>query len=144
MTKQSCSYEELGSEVVCTEKKKILKYLARISIASLSCSHEEKDCGKADRQTSEQSASSSSSVFPAISLGFTIFCEIFPYVTVFFFNPTIEAVTFCLHGRCMLGVFLLPAFTCLRHECQDLLSPCDEMHVCTEKNLSLYSHPKEF
>ena len=46
--------------------------------------------------------SSSSSVFPAISLGFTIFGEIFAYVTdfcfVLFFNPTIEVVTFHLHG----------------------------------------------
>ena len=32
----------------------------------------------------------------------------------------------------MLGVFLLPAFTRLGHECQDLLSPCDGMHVCTD------------
>ena len=30
------------------------------------------------------------------------------------------------------GVFLLPAFTRLGHERQDLLSPCDEMHVCTD------------
>ena len=29
----------------------------------------------------------------------------------------------------MQGVFLLPAFTRLGHERQDLLSPCDEMHV---------------
>ena len=29
----------------------------------------------------------------------------------------------------MLGVFLLPAFTCLRHECQDLLSLCDCLFV---------------
>ena len=49
-----------------------------------------------------------------------------------FFNPTIKAVTFRLHGWCMLGVFLLPAFTCLGHERQDLLSPCDEVHVCTD------------
>ena len=48
------------------------------------------------------------------------------------FNPTIEVVTFHLHGWCMLGVFLLPAFTRLWHECQDLLSPCDGMHVCTD------------
>ena len=33
---------------------------------------------------------------------------------------------------CMLGVFLLLAFTRLGHECQDLLSPCDGMHVCTD------------
>ena len=38
---------------------------------------------------------------------------------------TIEVVTFRLRGWCMLGVFLLPAFTRLRHECQDLLSLCD-------------------
>ena len=41
-----------------------------------------------------------------------------------FFNPTIKVVTFRLHGWCVLGVFLLPAFTCLAHERQDLLSPC--------------------
>ena len=49
-----------------------------------------------------------------------------------FFNPTIKVVTFRLRGLCVLGVFLLPAFTRLGHECQDLLSPCDEMHVCTD------------
>ena len=49
-----------------------------------------------------------------------------------FFNPTIKVVTFRLRGWCVLGVFLLPAFTCLGHERQDLLSPCDEMHVCTD------------
>ena len=32
----------------------------------------------------------------------------------------------------MLGVFLLPAFTRPGHECQDLLSPCDGMHVYTD------------
>ena len=41
----------------------------------------------------------------------------------------------------MLGVFLLLAFNRLGHECQDFLSPCDGMHVCTD--LGLYSHPKE-
>ena len=29
-------------------------------------------------------------------------------------------------------VFLLPSFTHLEHACQDLLGPCDEMHVCTD------------
>ena len=47
---------------------------------------------------------------PAISLGFTTlgwdFCECDP-----FFNPTIKVVTFRLCGWCVLGVFLLPAFT---------------------------------
>ena len=67
---------------------------------------------------------------PAISLGFTTLGEIFAYVTVF--NPTIKVVTFRLRGWCVLGVFLLPAFTRLGHERQDFLSPCDEMHVCTD------------
>ena len=49
-----------------------------------------------------------------------------------FFNPTIELITFCLHGWCMLGVGLLPAFTCLGHKFQDLLSLCDGIHVCTD------------
>ena len=49
-----------------------------------------------------------------------------------FFNPTTEVVTFHLRGWYMLGVVLLPAFTRLEHECQDLLSPSDEMHVCTD------------
>ena len=57
--------------------------------------------------------------------------EIFAYVPVFF-NPSIKVVTFRLRGWCVLGVFLLPAFTRLGHERQDLLSPCDEMHVCTD------------
>ena len=49
-----------------------------------------------------------------------------------FFNPTIKVVTFRLRGWCVLGVFLLPASTRLGHERQDLLSPCNEMHVCTD------------
>ena len=49
-----------------------------------------------------------------------------------FFNLTIEVVTFHLHGWCMLGVFLLLAFTSLGHECQDRLSLQDGMHVCTD------------
>ena len=54
------------------------------------------------------------------------------------FNPTIEAVTFHFRGCCMLGMFLLTAFTRLGHECQDLLSPCDGMHVCTHQT-SVYT-----
>ena len=73
---------------------------------------------------------SSSSEFPAISLGLTTLGEIFAYVIVF--NPTTEEVTFRLCGWWMLGVFLLPAFARLGHECQDLLSPCDGRHACTD------------
>ena len=73
---------------------------------------------------SSNSVYDSSVAFPAISLGFTTFGEIF--------NPTIEVATFCLRGWCMLGVFLLLAFTNLGHEQQDLLSLCDRMHVCTD------------
>ena len=73
---------------------------------------------------------------PAISPGFTILGEIFAYVSIF--NPTIEIVTLCLPGWCMLGVFLLPAFTRLGHECQDLSSPCDGMRVFTDQT-SVYT-----
>ena len=55
-----------------------------------------------------------------------------------FFNLTIEVVTFCLHGWCMLGVLLLPASVPLGHECQNLLSLCDGMHVYTNKT-SVYT-----
>ena len=78
---------------------------------------------------------SSPSASPPRSLGFPILGESFAYVTgvflfVLFFNPTIEVVTFRLRGWCMLRV--LPAFTRLGHERQDLLSSCDGMHVCTD------------
>ena len=70
--------------------------------------------------------------FPARCLGFTISGEIFAYVAVFSCNPTIEVVTLRLCGWCMLDVFFLPAVTCPGHERQDLLSPCDGMHMCTD------------
>ena len=38
----------------------------------------------------------------------------------------------------MLDVFLLPTFTRLGRECQDLFSPCDGMHVCTDQT-SVYT-----
>ena len=60
---------------------------------------------------------------------------IFAYVTRVFI-PAIVVVIFRLHGWCMLGVFLLPAFTCLE-QCQDLLSLRDGMHVCTNQT-SIY------
>ena len=43
------------------------------------------------------------------------FCVMWP-----FSNPAIEVVTFRLRGWCMLGVFMLLAFTRLGHDCQDL------------------------
>ena len=51
--------------------------------------------------------------------------------------PATAVVTFPLNELCMLGVFLL-SFTDLGHECQDLLSLCDGMHLCTDKT-SVYS-----
>ena len=72
---------------------------------------------------------------PAVSLGFTILGENFAYVTFFiyfFCNPTVQIVIFRLRGWCMLGVSLFPPFTRLRHECRDLLSPCDGKDVCTD------------
>ena len=47
-------------------------------------------------------------------------------------NLRLEVVTFDLHGGFMLGVLLLPSFTHLGHECQEFLSLCDGMHVCTD------------
>ena len=69
---------------------------------------------------------------PATSLGFTIWGENICICDCYFLNPTIEVVTIRLRGWCMLRVFLLPVFTRLGHECQDLLSTCDGMHVCTD------------
>ena len=55
------------------------------------------------------------------------------YVTFLFFcNPTIKVVTFPSSWREQAGCVLLPVFTCPGHECQDLLSLCDGMHMCTE------------
>ena len=65
---------------------------------------------------------SSSLILPTTSQGFTTWLVRFLHMWQFF-NPIIEVVTFCLHGWNMLGVLLLPAFTCFGHECQDLLSP---------------------
>ena len=81
--------------------------------------------------------------------GSPFWVRFFAYVTVFFFffffglfvcffvcfcffYVNIEVVTFRLHGWCMLGVFSLPVFTRLGHECQNRFSPCDAMHVCTD------------
>ena len=75
--------------------------------------------------------SSSSSAFPSYISGVHHFWVRFLHMWPFFY-PSIKVVTFRLRGWCVLGVFLLPAFTRLGHEHQDLLSPCNEMHVCTD------------
>ena len=78
---------------------------------------------------------------PSLSMGLTIlvrFLRMSPFL-----NPTIEVVTFHLRGSCMLGVFLSPTFTRLGHESQDLLSPCDGIHVC-RLDLGLYSYLNKF
>ena len=54
------------------------------------------------------------------------------------FNPTTEVVTFRSRGWYILDVFLWPALIRVGNECQDLLSPCDGMHVCTDKT-SVYT-----
>ena len=85
---------------------------------------------------------------PATSLGLTILGENFAYVTAFFFfffNPTIMVVTFRLRGWCMLGVFLSQAFTRLRYDCQDLLSPRDGMHIiCAQTRPGFILSPEFF
>ena len=62
-----------------------------------------------------------------VSLFSVIFLCMLPFL-----NKATEVVTFRLPGWYMLDVFLLPAITRLGHECQDLLSPCDGMHVCID------------
>ena len=57
----------------------------------------------------------------------------------FFCNPALEVVTFRFHGWCIHGGFLLLVFTCPGHECQDLLSSCDGMHVFTDL-ISVYMY----
>ena len=57
--------------------------------------------------------------------------EIFAYVTVFLIQPLRLSHSVFVDGACWV-CFLLPAFTHLGHERQDLLSPCNEMHVCTD------------
>ena len=47
-----------------------------------------------------------------------------------YFHP--KEAFFPLQGWCMLDVFSLPAFTRLGHECVDLLSLCNKMHLCTD------------
>ena len=71
---------------------------------------------------------SSSSAFPAMSLGFMIFGAIFACVTILY--PTIKLVTFCLHGWCMLGVFVA-SIHLFRTWISRSLSLCDVMRVCT-------------
>ena len=79
---------------------------------------------------------------PAISLGFTIFGWDF-CVCDRFFNPTIKVVTFHLHGWCMLGVFLLLAFTHLGHGTSGSFESM-RWNACVHRlDLGLYSHPKE-
>ena len=62
---------------------------------------------------------SASSAFPSCISGAYLFGWDF-CVCDHFFNPAFELVTFRLRGWCMLGVFLLPAFTCLGHACNGM------------------------
>ena len=71
------------------------------------------------------SSSSSSSSFPGYISGVHHFgwdfciCDRFVFLLFFFLpHPTVEVVTFRLRGWCVLGVFLLLAFTRLGHERQ--------------------------
>ena len=64
------------------------------------------DRGKKSGEKTKQiaSASSSSSAFPAISLGFTSFGEIFAFVTIFESNHRGSHILFLwmVHTRCVL------------------------------------------
>ena len=73
-------------------------------------------------------------------LGFVCLFVCFVCLFGFFFYSTIELVTFRLRGWCMLGMFLLPAFTHLGHEYQDLLRWTECVY---RLDLGLYSRLKE-
>ena len=45
-----------------------------------------------------------------------------------------RSLVFTILGCCMLGVFLLLAFTLLGCKCQDIWSLCNAMHVNTEES----------
>ena len=69
-------------------------------------------------------------MFPARSLGFTSFVEIFAYVTVLY--SIIEAVKYRLRGWRMLGVFCCLAVTRLGREHQSLSSPSYGIHAYSD------------
>ena len=91
----------------------------------------------------ETCTSSSSSVFPTYTSGVHQFGWDFCVCDPFFFYPTIEVDTFRLHGWCMLGVFLLPAFILSRTWTAGSFE-CVRWNACVHRlDLGLYSHPKE-
>ena len=102
---------------------------------------------QAQRLCEVKNSCETTSRFPAIFLGFIILLLPFLLPQLYLWGSPfwarflrIEVVTFRLHGQCMLGVFLLPAFTRLGHECQDLLSPCNGMHNYVHRlDLGLHS-----
>ena len=64
---------------------------------------------------------------------FFFFCVSYRLLVVVAFTPTVEVVSFRLRGQCALGMSLLLTFTCLGHECQGILSPCDRTQACTDR-----------
>ena len=83
--------------------------------------------------------SSSSSVFPAISLGLTFFGEIFTYVTVF--RGSHIPSSWNLHGGgCVFVTGIHPSRTWMSGSFESI-----QWNVCVHRlDLGLYSHPKEF
>ena len=71
------------------------------------------------------------------------FLERFLPIWLFSKYVTTEIVTFHLPGWCMLGVLLLPAFTCLGHECQDFWVSAIWNACVHNLDLGLHSHPKD-
>ena len=57
--------------------------------------------------------------------------SLFSFCCLFLIQPQSLSHSVFMDGVCWV-CFCLPAFTRLGHECQDLLSPCDGMHVCTD------------
>ena len=89
-------------------------------------------------------ASTSSSAFPSYISGVHHLGWDFFVCDCFFFNPTIEVVTFHLRGWCMLGVFFVASI----HPSRTWTSESFEFvwwNACVHRlDLGLYSHLKEF
>ena len=114
-----------------TQAARTTFYLPPAFLPSRQTSASTANVEKQPRQSSSSSALPSYvSVVHHFGSDFCV-CDRFLFVCLFF-NPTVEIVTFRLCGRCMLSVLLLPAFTRLGHESQELWSLCDGVRVCTD------------
>ena len=79
----------------------------------------------------DSSSSSSSSEFPALSLGFTILGEIFAYMTIFLSNHRGSHIPslWMVRAECVFVASIHPSRTWWM---SGFFNPCEGMHVCTD------------